>query len=158
GRLPSHATFIDLIRYHHFAKGKRDQLRYVAFVLSGQGQVRRVELGPAEPIDQAVDLWRQAGSGWLATLKSDVQRQLQDNANQKATELRRRVWAQRAKHLPQGTRAVYLAPDGNLARFAFAALPGSKPGTVLLEELTIAHVPHGPFLLERLCFPPEFPK
>src|SRR5262249_58783213 len=73
-------------------------------------------------------------------------------------ELRRLVWEPLAKYLPKDTRTVYLAPDGNLARFAFAVLPGSKPGTILLQELNIAYVPHGPALLERLVYPPQFPK
>src|SRR5262249_30811941 len=73
-------------------------------------------------------------------------------------ELRRLVWEPLAKYLPKDTRTIYLAPDGNLARFAFAALPGSKPGTILLQELKIAYVPHGPALLERLIYPPQFPK
>jgi CHAT domain-containing protein len=36
----------------------------------------------------------------------------------------------------------------------FAALPGQKPGTVLLEDYLIAYVPHAPFLLEQLKFQP----
>src|SRR5262249_44921081 len=37
----------------------------------------------------------------------------------------------------------------------WAALPGRRPGTVLLEEAAIAVVPHGPFLLDRLAQPPR---
>jgi tetratricopeptide (TPR) repeat protein/CHAT domain-containing protein len=157
-RLAPHAAFIDLIRYRHYEKAITNELRYVAFVLANQGNVRRVELGPAEPIDLAVDLWRQAVSGWSPSLKPAVQRELESKANKHAADLRRLVWEPLAKHLPKDTHTVYLAPDGNLARFAFAALPGSKPGTVLLEELNIAYVPHGPALLERLVYPPQFPK
>src|SRR5262249_1381334 len=83
---------------------------------------------------------------------------LQKKADRQAAELRRLVWAPLAKHLPRGTRTVYVAADGNLARFAFAALPGGKPGTVLLEELAIGYVPHGPFLLEHLRYPPPSAK
>ena len=36
----------------------------------------------------------------------------------------------------------------------FAALPGRRPGTVLLEDVAVAVVPHGPFLLDRLTSPP----
>src|SRR5262249_5541144 len=41
-----------------------------------------------------------------------------------------------------------------LTRVPWAALPGNKPGTVLLEETALALVPHGPFLLDRLTNPP----
>ncbi len=155
-RLPDRTVFIDIIRYTHREKGKPRQPRYVAFLLSGAGNIRRVELDSAADIDLAVDLWRQAVSGWLPSLKPAAQRELQAKADKQAAALRRLVWEPLAKHLPKGAHTVYLAPDGNLARFAFAALPGRKPSTILLEELTIAYVPHGPALLERLAFPPQF--
>jgi CHAT domain-containing protein len=37
-----------------------------------------------------------------------------------------------------------------LHQLPWAALPGAKPGTVLLEEHAVCLVPHGPFLLQRL--------
>jgi CHAT domain-containing protein len=153
-RLPGQTAFIDLIRYTHLGKGGQRQLRYVAFVLAPGGAVRRVELEDAAPIDLAVDRWRQAVAGWSAALKPDAQRRLQDEADKQAAELRRLVWVPLAKHLPKEPQAVYVAADGNLARFAFAALPGGKPGTLLLEELAVAAVPHGPYLLEQLLYPP----
>jgi tetratricopeptide (TPR) repeat protein/CHAT domain-containing protein len=156
--LREHSAFIDLIRYEHFEKGKPTSLQYVAFIVPSKGEIERVELKAAEPIDLAVDLWRQAVSGWSPRLKPHILAELQARADKQAAELHRLVWKPLARHLPRGTRTLYLAPDGNLARFAFAALPGSKPGSVLLEELTIAYVPHGPFLLERLRYPPRFPK
>jgi hypothetical protein len=63
--LPDHAAFIDLLGYTRiqFDKDKPGQQKrtpnYVGFVLS-RGGVSRVELGPAEPIDQAVRDWRRA--------------------------------------------------------------------------------------------------
>jgi tetratricopeptide (TPR) repeat protein/CHAT domain-containing protein len=157
-RLSVDSAFVDIIRYNSAAKGKVGPAKYVAFVLPAAGKLHRVELGPAASIDLAVDLWRQAVSGWLPTLNPITLRQLENKAEEHAAELRRLVWDPIAKHLPRETRTVYIAPDGNLARFAFAALPGAKPGTVLLQDMTIAYVPHGPFLLERLIYPPRFPK
>jgi CHAT domain-containing protein len=55
-----------------------------------------------------------------------------------------------ARLLPTGTRTVYLAPDAALTGLPWAALPGVKAGTVLLEEYTLAVVPYGQFLLEAL--------
>src|SRR5262249_3814150 len=37
----------------------------------------------------------------------------------------------------------------------WAALPGDRPGSVLLEDYAFAVVPNGPFLLERLTAAPE---
>jgi CHAT domain-containing protein len=65
-------------------------------------------------------------------------------------DLRRLVWEPLAKYVPEGTQTVLLAPDGDLTRLPWAALPGQKKGTVLLEDYALAIVPHGPFLLDRL--------
>src|SRR5262249_45341218 len=57
-----------------------------------------------------------------------------------AAELRRLVWQPLEKHL-DGVKIVLVAPDGPLARVPLPALPGSKPGTYLLEERPLAVVP-----------------
>src|SRR5262249_32843412 len=114
--LPNYAVFIDLIRYTRFEKGKPPSLHYVAFALSHKGEIRRVELGPAEPIDLAVDLWRQTVAGWSSTLKSLLLDQLQVKADKQAAALRRLVWTPLSKHLPKGVSTMYVAGDGNLAR------------------------------------------
>lgn len=43
-----------------------------------------------------------------------------------------------------------LCPDGLLQSIPWAALPGSKSGTVLLEEYQLAVLPHAQFLLQAL--------
>jgi hypothetical protein len=62
----------------------------------------------------------------------------------------RLVWEPLAQHLPVGTHTVYVAPDGPLTGLPWAALPGPKPGKVLLEAYALAVVPHGRFLGEQL--------
>ena len=44
---------------------------------------------------------------------------------------------------------------GRLTAVPWAALPGDRPGTVLLEQYALATVPHAPFLLDRLTAPPR---
>ena len=39
----------------------------------------------------------------------------------------------------------------------WAAVPGDRPGTVLLEQYTLATIPHAPFLLDRLTAPARSP-
>jgi CHAT domain-containing protein len=70
----------------------------------------------------------------------------------------KRVWEPLAQVLPPGTTTVYLACDGTPTRLPWGALPGRQPGTVLLEELALVVVPHGPFLLEQLMYPPQYPR
>ena len=69
---------------------------------------------------------------------------------QAAEKLRRLLWEPIAERLPPDTRTVYLAPDAGLSRLPWAALPGRKPGSILLEDHALALVPNGHFLLGRL--------
>jgi CHAT domain-containing protein/tetratricopeptide (TPR) repeat protein len=146
-KLPPATAFIDLVRYVHFEpdaqrpgkKGWSATPSYAAFVLRRGGPVRRVKLGPAARIDQALTAWRAA----IGNQKTGPA----------AQTLRRLLWQPLARHVPSGTRAVLLAPDGALTRLPWAALPVSADGRVLLEDCAVAVVPHGPFLLERLSEP-----
>ena len=98
-------------------------------------------LGPVEPINRAIDAWRQSlVSGRREPLPAD---------------LRRRLWEPIEQALPPGTTTVYLCPDDALTRLPWTALPGRKPGTVLLENYALAVVPNGQVLLERLLAAPE---
>src|SRR5262249_13587911 len=56
-------------------------------------------------------------------------------------------WEPLQKHLGEAT-TVLVAADGPLSGLPFAALPGSKPGSYLLEEITIGYVTSGRHLLE----------
>ena len=56
--------------------------------------------------------------------------------------LGRLVWEPLRPHL-DGARTVLVAPDGALVRFPFAALPGSRPGSYLVEDLAIGYVASG---------------
>jgi CHAT domain-containing protein/tetratricopeptide (TPR) repeat protein len=156
-RLPEGTAFVDFLRFNAFALDKARWTRtpsYAAFVLVRGRPVRRVELGPARPLDDAVTAWRQAVEAWKPTLAPAARRDLRAQADRLAADLRRLVWDKVARHLPPGTRTVYLSPDGDLARLPWAALPDPKTGRVLLEDYALAVVPHGPFLLERLAAPP----
>jgi len=134
--LPGHCVFIDLIRYR-YAHGTEDRVaQYCAFVLSSGGQPVRVELGDAAPIDAAVN-------GWRRDLEQDRV------TTEHSRTLRQLVWLPIEKQFPDQIRTIYVAPDGDLGRIPFAALPGERRNSVLLETYAFAHVLHGPFLLER---------
>jgi CHAT domain-containing protein/Tfp pilus assembly protein PilF len=146
--LPADTAFIDLVKYVYFEFGpnkpgdagdKRTE-SYVAFVLLPGKSSQRVELGTAKPIEDAVLQWRKD----LAANKSSTAPQT----------VRKLVWEPLAKQLPAGTETVFLAPDGDLTRIPWAALPGKKKDTVLLEEYVLALVPHGLFLLDQLTATP----
>jgi tetratricopeptide (TPR) repeat protein/CHAT domain-containing protein len=139
--LPKDAAFVDFFRYSGFEKDKAVGRRYLAFVVLPGQEATLVPLGGAKEIDDAVTAWRahlDAGEDGLAPAK-----------------LRGLVWDKIAHELPAATKVVYLCPDGDLARLPFVALPGSRKGTVLLEDYALAAVPSGPWLLEQLLSPPK---
>jgi CHAT domain-containing protein len=144
--LPPGAVFVDIIRYTHFANFKqKDGLpaHYVAFVVTkptvgnaSGSAILRVELHEAKPIDTAVRQWRAAI-------------EIRSAAPDAVAELQRRVWEKIAAALPVGTKTLYIAADGDLARMPWAALPSGKDH-VLLEDFALAQVPHGTYLLDQL--------
>jgi CHAT domain-containing protein/tetratricopeptide (TPR) repeat protein len=146
-QMPPHTAFLDLFRYFRFEQdpqvagrpGERRTPCYAAFVVQAGRPIERVELGEAAPIEQALDAWRHA---------------ILDRKDSPAADrLRRLVWEPLAMKLAADTEAVYLAPDGALTRLPWAALPGRRPGTVLLEDYTLGTVEHGPQLLAALRRP-----
>lgn len=162
--LPDHVVLIDFVRYARFEFDRAKPGKtigtpsYAAFVLTaptpspptylppmiereGRLSIKRIELGEAKTIDRAVAEWRSA-----------IDRRVDHPASKQLHDL---VWAKLAAHLPAGTKTLYFAPDGDLARVPWAALPVGKD-RVLLEDYVIATVPHGPFLLEQLQFPRKY--
>jgi CHAT domain-containing protein/tetratricopeptide (TPR) repeat protein len=147
--LPAGAAVADFLRWtlieYDPAKpgkaGERWTDRYLAFVLT-RDAVAWVDLGPADPVEQAVAAWRAA-----ITVGAPVPADL-------SAKVRDLVWAKVRKELPAGTTTVYVSPDAALCGVPWAALPGDKPGTVLLEDFALATIPHAPFLLDKLL-PPD---
>ena len=150
--LPEGAAFIDLVRYTDFSwdpkipgkKGLTRTPRYLAFMLISGKPAVRVDLGEAAPIEKAWDTWR------VAVVNNRPDRQAAANV----ADL---IWLPLRKHLPAKTHTVWFHADGQLAQVPWAALPGTQPNTILLEELAIAVVPHGAFLLQRLQDKPASP-
>jgi CHAT domain-containing protein/Tfp pilus assembly protein PilF len=150
--LPADAAFVDLGRYYYFEqdprtpglKGRKGATSYVAFVVRKGQRVARIELDQAAPIEAAWAAWRKA---LLAPGSAPA------TERAAARAFARLVWEPIRAALPADCRTVYLTPDGVLAQVPWAALPGTKPGSVLLEEHAVCLVPHGPWLLERLIAP-----
>ena len=112
---------------------------YAAFVLAKGRPVERLDLGPTTAINDAVKEWRAAI--------------VEGRASPAAHTLGRLVWEPIARRLPAETSTVVIVPDGLLTAIPWAALPGARPGTFLVEQYALAVAPHAPFVLDRLTSP-----
>jgi CHAT domain-containing protein len=120
------------VRTGMFSKGWRysktpEEDRLLAFVVRPAKEVVCVDLGPLQPLEDAIDEWlRQARQGEVSPAAG--------------SRLGGLLWQPLEAHL-EGVRTVWVCPDGPLCRFPLAALPGSKPDTFLLEDLAVGIVP-----------------
>ncbi len=143
--LPTDAAVVDFVRYTFFEfdnsrpvgqKEKRTD-RYMAFVVT-RDKVAWVELDTAASVDAAVGAWREA-----ITSGKDVPAAV-------PAKVRELMWDKVRKELPAHVKVVYVSPDAVLCRVPWAALPGDRPDTILLEDFAVATIPHVPFLLDKL--------
>jgi CHAT domain-containing protein len=146
--LSADAAVVDFLRWTLFEqdaqvagfKGEKQTVRYLAFVVT-RDKVVWLDLDQAEPIEAAVTAWRQA-----ITSGKDILPEVPG-------KVRELVWAKVRQELPAPIKQVYLCPDLALCRVPWAALPGDRPGTLLLEEYALATLPHAVFLLDKLWAP-----
>jgi CHAT domain-containing protein len=147
--LPADAALVDFLRYTFYQydpqkpgkAGDKRTASYLAFVLTRE-RIAWLDLGPAEPIEESVAAWRKAITGGKVFPGAIPAR------------VRKLVWAKVRKELPPSIHTVCVAPDLALCRLPWAALPGDRPGTVLLEDFALATIPHATFLLDQL-WPPD---
>jgi CHAT domain-containing protein/tetratricopeptide (TPR) repeat protein len=145
--LPAEMALVDFLEYTHYSPSKggkgplQEERRLLAFVLRRGRPVALVSLGEARTIDESVRSWRRAlGARQGGALQTA------------AAELGRRVWEPLRPHLGDA-RTVLIAPDGFLSFFPFAALPGSRPGSYLIEDLALGYVASGRTAVEALADP-----
>jgi CHAT domain-containing protein/Tfp pilus assembly protein PilF len=154
-RLPPGTAVVDLvsttfqeasIKRQGDVEGAR---HYEAFVLRKSDRppgysVAWVHLGPGRPIHQAVREWRQSLVRATAP-PADTEAPARD--------LRRLAWEPLEPHLA-GCQTVVIIPDLAFTRVPWAALPGKKPGTHLLDDYAIATAPNGQQLYDLLTREP----
>jgi CHAT domain-containing protein/Tfp pilus assembly protein PilF len=146
--LPAGAALVDYYVYRHYippapnhkSRGTWEE-RLVAFVVRPDREIVRVELGPFNPIREAIESW----------LRDTKRRRPLRGDDDPAAVLRDKLWLPVARHL-DGATTVLVSPDADLARLPFGALPGSKDGAYLVEELAVAVLPV-PQLLPDLVAP-----
>ncbi len=129
--LPEGAVLVDFL--FHWAGGIKDrpdavargERRLSAYVHRRGAAPARLDLGAASAIESAASKWRadliarRAGGGAV---------------------LRRLLWAPLERHLADA-KVILISPDGVLGTVPFAALPGRKAGSYLIEDVAVAVVP-----------------
>ena len=161
--LPDGVVLVDLLEYTDFTPPPAGKVRWnverrlAAFVVRRGRPIERLDLGPIKPIEQAIAAWRVALGADPAPAKPTAgqaaspalaPRDRQDLANQ----VRRLVWQPLEPHL-QRVQTVLVSPDGALGQLPWAALPGQKPDTYLIEERALAVVAVPSELPELLAEP-----
>jgi CHAT domain-containing protein len=110
--------------------------RYVAFIRTGDDEVAMVELGDADEVDRLARQWRRE-----ILLGSDD--------SQTARQLKELVWTPVEAAFPAAVNTVYICPDGALTGIPWAALPGRRPGDVLLDQFAVAVIPYAAYVQDR---------
>jgi CHAT domain-containing protein/tetratricopeptide (TPR) repeat protein len=155
--LPPGAVFIDLFPCSHFRFLPKPDPRVpypanvtdvapgcVAFVIRSGQPVRMVLLSDSvDWIDIHVEQWLRA-----------VPSGKEDKVKEEGRTLARLVWKPLAAHLG-GASAVIVCPAGDLARLPLGALPGSRAGTYLLDEVPINYVRSARQLLDAARGPAD---
>jgi CHAT domain-containing protein/Tfp pilus assembly protein PilF len=139
--LPADAVLIDLLGNMYFQpaseKGKRGTWcsDLIAFVVRAGQPVERVELGPAEPIQQAIEHWRRSFGA-------------KTGGDDPGAQLRKLLWHPLEKYVA-GAKTVLISPNSTTAPLPWAALPGNEQGSYLIDDVAIAVLPI-PALLPEL--------
>jgi CHAT domain-containing protein/Tfp pilus assembly protein PilF len=140
--LPPEVAFVDFLEYHHVDpptdenRAWNEQQRLVAFVIRKNEPIRSIDLGPVEPIADAVGRWRTSFGG-------------SPEAKTAAAELRNTVW-QPLDPLVRQCETIIISPDGPMRQFSMAALPGETPDSYLIEKHAIARAVSATVLYDSL--------
>jgi CHAT domain-containing protein/tetratricopeptide (TPR) repeat protein len=151
--LPRDMAVVDIVRVtvSNPPKAGRGSMEseqhYEAFVLRSSGgsaenspRVPWVHLGLAKPIDEAIGDWREAINGRTGS---------GPGAHPPEITLRQSIWDKIEPYLA-GCSTVVILPDGYLNFLPWAALPGRRPGTRLVEDYALALAESGPQLYHKL--------
>lgn len=165
--LPAGAVLVEYVRYNVFdftASAQKGQSswkppRYLAFVLAAgePANVKMIDLGDADAVDRLISDFRSTVAGesekrdgrGIAT-KSEGTSPVRSGA-----DLRAAVLDPLLKDLVE-RRQLFLAPDGDLYRFSFAALP-LDAGRCLIDEYHISYVGVGRDMLRFGTAPSAVP-
>jgi CHAT domain-containing protein/tetratricopeptide (TPR) repeat protein len=155
--LPDGAVLIDVVRLdpHRVALGKqteRQPARYVAWVTAKTGAPKVIDLGPAATIDAAVAAARRAIADAPAAIRSDGEPAAEKKFRDAVADLAKLV-LEPLKAAAGSAAAWYVAPDGELWLYPWAALPTADG--YLAESVDVRYVTSGRDLLPHKSADPS---
>lgn len=154
--LPERTALIDIVRLreYDFLAERGQQWKaatYVAWITSRSENVRIVNLGPADQIDNLIQTVRtglQAAVQPGGVLKTDGEDSATAAIKKELRALAERVWRPLAPHLNNVDRLI-LCPDGSLWLTPWSALPVTESSEYLIEKYHIRYVTSGRDLIQR---------
>jgi hypothetical protein len=117
--------------------------RYMAFIMPGgePDNVQMIDLGEAEPIDMMITAFRRSIIGKESRNLLPIDKGSWEGADQ-GFALRAAIFDPLVGAL-KGRKRLFLAPDGDLTRLPFEALPVNKDGQCLIDEYFISYLSTG---------------
>jgi CHAT domain-containing protein len=159
--LPENTAIVDYVEYDRTRRREKSgdtkkgatplttNRQLIAFVVRKGRPISLVDLGPLEPIEASINLWRKMN---LADRSDDSSVSIL-NRNRiggvTARTLKVALWEPMRRQLAGATQ-VLVSPDGALARFPLGALPGRKKGRYLIEDVSIGLVASASIVTEIL--------
>jgi len=125
--LPKGAVSVDFFRFTPITKGERKP-HYGVVILNSAGDVVWADLGEDQVINNAVASFRTALTSSNASAFESAAKSLYDT-----------LWKPIQKIIPEGTKGLFICPDGDLNFVPFAALSDSD-GRFLSERYAIAFI------------------
>lgn len=151
--LPRESALVEFVRYNPFdfnaiaAQGQPswNAARYLAFVMpAGEPEkIAMIDLGPADDLDRTISEFRRRITGETDKRgeRGLVTTAKRSEISETGADLRKAVFDPLLGSL-RGRKRVFLAPDGNLYRLSFGALPAG-PTRCLIDDYHIDYIGSG---------------
>ena len=137
--LPENTAFVDFLEFRDGYWDPKEfvfqkERKFAAFVIPKVGQPQMIRLGSVASVANQIEAFRS-----LFTSEND-ERVDRAAGMAAAKQLRSELWEPVEKHLV-GIKTVIFSPDTVLGTLPFAALPGKRANTFLLEDYRLSTLP-----------------
>jgi CHAT domain-containing protein/tetratricopeptide (TPR) repeat protein len=134
--------FVRFDRYLFQGESDWGSAHYLAWVIppGNDAPVRMIDLGPADPIDQMVDIVRRdiaKSGGPEGSIKRDGEEKESSRLQKTMAELASKIYLPIAPHV-RSAKQLVLSPDGPLWLIPWASLPTEDGSQYLVEKIALS--------------------